>query len=138
MADRMMKSLVLLAAVLTAPSAMAQTALADPTRPPASISVAEAVDTGQTVGPVLQSVILPKKGRGIAVIGGQQVKLGERYGESRLIKLSEKEAVLEGPAGVEHLLLTPGIEKINITPKKNTKKTNKTPAKTYPQGGSKP
>lgn len=137
MADRLSSILLALVAVTLCPSLAAQTALSDPTKPPAALNAGDPL-VSEVGGPVLQSVILPKKGRGIAVIGGQQVKLGERYGESRLIKLSEKEAVLEGPAGVEHLLLTPGIEKINITPKKTTKKTNKTPAKTYPQGGSKP
>lgn len=105
-----------------AASVSAQTvSLPDPTRPPTSVSVpmseAEAV-----TGPVLQSVKIPKKGKPVAVIGGQQVRLGELYGESRLIKLSEREAVLEGPSGVEHLMLTPGIEKINIITKSTVAK----------------
>jgi len=97
--------------------ACAQTAaLLDPTRPPTSVSVPSA---GAEVlsGPVLQSVMIPKKGKPVAVIGGKQVRLGELYGESRLIKLTEREAVLEGPAGIEHLMLTPGIEKTNIITK---------------------
>ena len=94
-------------------SARAQALLSDPTRPPAGISSPEA-DAGGVTGPVLQSVMIPKKGKPIAVIGGQQVKLGELYGDSRLIKLSEREAVLEGPGGIERLMLTPGIEKTNI------------------------
>ena len=110
--------------------ASAQTALLpDPTRPPLSVS-APLTDAEAVTGPVLQSVKIPKKGKPVAVIGGQQVKLGELYGESRLIKLTEREAVLEGPAGIEHLMLTPGIEKINIT--------IKSPAAKRARSGSKP
>jgi MSHA biogenesis protein MshK len=82
---------------------------------------------------VLQSVFLPRKGKPFAVIGGQTVKLGEMYGDSRLVKLSEREAVLDGPAGIESLLLTPGIEKTNIIAKTITK----TPvAKRAPRGST--
>lgn len=99
----------------------AQTGLADPTRPPAVFQSESAA--AQTPGvPVLQSVLLPKKGRAMAVIGGQPVFLGGMYGESRLVRLTEREAVLEGPGGVEHLPLTPGIEKTNVV-MKNTGKT---------------
>lgn len=95
----------------------AQGVLNDPTRPPAGVeSGAAAVEAS---GPVLQSVLIPKKGKPVAVIGGQQVVLGGLYGESRLTKLSEREAVLEGPAGIERLLLTPGVEKSNIVTKKS-------------------
>jgi len=105
--------------------------LPDPTRPPASVSSPVPLsDAEAATGPVLQSVKIPKKGKPVAVIGGQQVRLGELYGESRLIKLTEREAVLEGPAGVEHLMLTPGIEKINII--------TKSPAAKRVRSGSKP
>ena len=110
--------------------ACAQTAaLPDPTRPPTSVSV-PSPDAEVPSGPVLQSVMIPKKGKPLAVIGGKQVRLGELYGESRLIKLTEREAVLEGPAGIERLMLTPGIEKTNII--------TKSPAAKRAQRGSKP
>ena len=101
---------------LTAGACAQTAALPDPTRPPTSISVPSA-DAEALSGPVLQSVMIPKKGKPVAIIGGKQVRLGELYGESRLIKLTEREAVLEGPAGIEHLMLTPGIEKTNIITK---------------------
>ena len=109
--------------------ARAQALLSDPTRPPATFSD-PAPDSGSVTGPVLQSIKIPKKGKPVAVIGGLQIRLGELYGESRLIKLSEKEAVLEGLAGIERLMLTPGIEKINII--------TKSPAARRAQSGSKP
>jgi len=108
-----MRGLLLLCCALPA---FAQSGLADPTRPPPSVA-GEAQAVGESSGPVLQSVIIPKKGKPVALIGGQQVRLGGKYGDSRLIALSEREAVLEGPGGIERLYLTPGIEKTNIIAK---------------------
>jgi MSHA biogenesis protein MshK len=111
MADRLIRGFALLCFALPA---AAQSGLADPTRPPFG-ATGDSAMPGDTGGPVLQSVMIPKKGKPVAIIGGQQVKLGEKYGESRLTALTEREAVLEGPSGVEHLFLIPGIEKTNIT-----------------------
>ncbi len=122
MADRMrtIRFGALLMFMALAGHVSAQTVMADPTRPSAGF-IGE-IQSTEISGPVLQSVIIPKKGRPVAVIGGQQVVLGGKYGESRLIKLSDREAVLEGPDGIERLMLTPGIEKTNIVTKKSTVK----------------
>ena len=114
MADRLIRCLALLCFALPV---AAQSGLADPTRPPFGVA-GDPGGAGEVSGPVLQSVKIPKKGKPIAVIGGQQVVLGEMYGDSRLTSLTENEAVLEGPGGIEHLRLTPGIEKTNIVVKK--------------------
>ena len=117
-----MKRLSLLALLLlAAPLARAQAVLQDPTRPPAFVS-APVAEAGEQSGPVLQSVVIPKTGKPVAVIGGRQVRLGERYGDSRLIRVTEREAVLAGPSGIEHLMLTPGVEKTNITRKSSAAK----------------
>lgn len=132
MADRLMpvcRVLLFLALSVATWSAQAQGALSDPTRPPAGLT-APTLDALVETGPVLQSVVIPKKGKPVAVIGGKQVRLGELYGESRLIKLTEKEAVLESAAGIERLMLTPGIEKTNII--------TKSPAARRAQSGGKP
>ena len=120
MAHRLV-SLAFVSLLLVAPATViAQSELADPTRPPTELLADEAAP-GDGAGPVLQSVLILKKGRAVAVIGGEQVRLGEMYGDSRLIKLTEREAVLEGPSGVERLMLTPGIEKTNIVMRKAKK-----------------
>lgn len=106
----------------------------DPTRPPAGMS-AGTPEAVAITGPVLQSVMIPKKGKPVAIISGQQVRLGQLYGDSRLVKLTEHEAVLEGPGGIERLLLTPGIEKTNITTKTSIKTT---PAAKRAQSGGIP
>jgi hypothetical protein len=119
-ADRLTRALggllLLTAALYAAPVLAQQGGLADPTRPPAGSMIA-AEGSGEESGPLLQSVMIPKRGKPTALIGGQQVVLGGMYGDSRLIALTEREAVLEGPAGVERLYLTPGIEKTNIITK---------------------
>ena len=132
MADRLMlisRVALLLALYTLTLGARAQTALSDPTRPPSAFS-SPTTDAGTPAGPVLQSVKIPKKGKPLAVIGGQQVRVGEFYGDSRLIRLTEREAVLQGPAGTERLMLTPGIEKTNII--------TKSPAAKRAQSGGKP
>jgi hypothetical protein len=132
MADRLIRVLgASLALVMLSPGARAQ--MADPTRPPPGVSVA-APEAEAASGPVLQSVLIPGKGKPWALIGGQQVSLGGWYGESRLIRLTEREAVLEGPAGVERLLLTPDVEKTNIV----TKNVPKAPASRRAQDEGKP
>jgi MSHA biogenesis protein MshK len=132
MAHRLIPIGSFLLLLLASFSAQGQSVSSDPTRPPASVfSEAPEVDGG---APVLQSVIIPKKGKPIAVIGGQQVRLGEMYGENRLLKLTEREAVLDGPGGLMHLQLTPGIEKTDI----KTKSMTKTPGAKRAQSGSTP
>ena len=118
MADRLSRTLLALVVLALPLAARAQ--LADPTRPPADILEA-ASESGVAAGPVLQSVLIPENGRPLAVIDGLLVRLGERYRESRLIKLTEREAVLDGPAGIDRLRLTPDVEKINLAAKNTTK-----------------
>ena len=132
MADRLIpvfRATLWLALYALTPGVRAQTVLSDPTRPPLAFSSPTA-DAGPLDGPVLQSVKIPKKGKPLAVIGGQQVRLGEFYGDSRLIRLTEREAILQGPAGTERLMLTPGIEKTNII--------KKSPVAKRAQSGGKP
>lgn len=85
--------------------------LGDPTRPPAQIGGAPGMDASKVpAGPVLQSVLI-SPGRKSAIISGAQVALGEKYGDARLTRLTENEAVLEGPQGTTVLKLAPKVEK---------------------------
>jgi MSHA biogenesis protein MshK len=83
--------------------------LTDPTRPPGALAAA-AGDGVATGGPVLQSVML-SPGRKMAVISGEIVALGGRYGSTRLVKLTESEAVLKDGAETTVLKLFPLVEK---------------------------
>lgn len=100
---------LLLAGLLAAPAAFA---LDDPTRPPAAwANPGEAAAPAGDGGPRLKSVLWPQRGQPLAIIDGQTVPLGGRVGEARLVRLSEREAVLSGPEGVTRLYLTPDVEK---------------------------
>ncbi|OIR07185.1 hypothetical protein GALL_107740 [mine drainage metagenome] len=104
------------AAVLIPGSALGQAPLADPTRPPAP---AGAVAPGAAMAPAtggLQTVIRRPGRRPLAVIDGSTVALGGKLGERTLVRLSDTEAVLQGPGGREVLRLTPGAEKKPPTP----------------------
>ncbi len=97
--------------MLASGAAMTATAqgLTDPTRPPGALATTagEGVYSG---GPVLQSVML-SPGRKVAVISGEMVVLGGRYGSARLVRLSESEAVLKDGAETTVLKLFPLVEK---------------------------
>jgi MSHA biogenesis protein MshK len=106
---RHLRTLVFLMITPVTLSAGAQGIMADPTRPPAAL----ATTAGETVasgGPVLQSVML-SPGRKMAMISGEVVVLGGRYGSARLVKLSESEAVLKDGAETTVLKLFPLVEK---------------------------
>jgi MSHA biogenesis protein MshK len=86
-------------------------AAGDPTRPPAAWLNQADLAPGNSGALRLQSVLMPQRGRPVAIIGGQTVVLGGRIGDARLVRLSEREAVLDGPEGVTRLYLTPDVTK---------------------------
>lgn len=110
--------LILLAWLALVSSAYSQTN--DPTRPPAAWMSADegGADTQAATGMRLQSVLHRPGGRSVAIIGGKTVAIGEQIGGARLVRLNEREAVLQGADGVTHLYLTPDVEKqMIVTPK---------------------
>lgn len=86
---------------------------ADPTRPPkAWLDALQGSESGVAVDSVrLQSILLPKQGRPLAIIGGSTVRLGERYGEDTLVQIRETDVVLRGAGGMTRLYLTPQVNK---------------------------
>lgn len=110
-----MKHSIYLFAVLpffaVAHSASAAPLLADPTRPPPVFAQqGDQASADLAAKPVLQSVII-SPGRKIAVISGQTLKLGDRYGDARLVKITETEVVLRTEHEYQSLKLYPQIEK---------------------------
>jgi MSHA biogenesis protein MshK len=105
----LMRSSILLCTV-TLPAWAAGQGMPDPTRPPDSFRNGQGTITQQaTVGPVLQSVLVAP-GRKVAIISGQAVSLGEKFGDARVIKITESEVALSGSNGVQTLKLFPGVE----------------------------
>lgn len=85
--------------------------LPDPTRPPDVYSAAgEGLDVAASPVAELQTIVLSST-RKIAVISGQTVALGGKFGDARLIKLSPNEAVLRNENGLLVLKLLPDVEK---------------------------
>jgi MSHA biogenesis protein MshK len=85
--------------------------LQDPTRPPDSLTTGLAGNAvAQPSGPVLQSVLI-SPARKVAVISGQTVKLGEKYGKSVVVGISENEVVLQNGKELQTLKLYPNIHK---------------------------
>lgn len=113
---------ILLAGLGIALPAIAGDVLPDPTRPPPAFIKQHsdsATDEAAADASALQSVILRTGQKPVAIIGGERVELGGEYGGARLIKVSETEVVLSGPAGRETLLLTPAVSKKAVTGAKN-------------------
>jgi MSHA biogenesis protein MshK len=85
--------------------------LADPTRPPASLAPDGSQYGDKPAGePQLQSVLISPIRR-IAVISGQTVALGEKFGEARVEKITETEVVLRNGQDMQVLKLFPNVEK---------------------------
>jgi len=91
-------------------------ALNDPMRPPAAIA-AEAESGGSAAdGPVLQSVMITPTLKA-AIISGEMVKLGGKFGDAKLVKVSESEVVLKSGEETQVLKMYPGVEKrANVQP----------------------
>ena len=85
--------------------------LQDPTRPPTATTLPTGDSAAPVVsGPQLQSIRLGGA-RSSAIISGQRVSLGERYGGAQLVKISENQVVLQGSSGMQTLTLFPAIGK---------------------------
>jgi MSHA biogenesis protein MshK len=85
----------------------------DPTRPPADMWAGAADDAGG--GVMLQTVMISPTQKA-AIISGVMVKLGEKYGDAVLVKVSESEVVLKSGDAQQVLRLHPGVDKREIAP----------------------
>lgn len=104
---------LLLAGFVGAGSALAQ--VPDPTRPAAAVMMTEAAGSGAApVESGVQTVILRPGGKSVAVVNGQQVAVGGKFGDKRVIKITESEVVLKGESGREVIRVTPDIEKVPV------------------------
>jgi MSHA biogenesis protein MshK len=83
--------------------------LKDPMRPPPSFwrAPGAAAEEPPPSGPQLQSVMLSPSRRS-AIISGQVVNQGERYGDAVLAEVAEDRVVLRRGASTEVLKLYPG------------------------------
>lgn len=116
MSDRLFRKLIgvsLLA--MAAHCCQAAETLPDPTRPPDAVGGAFNAGGEPEIAPppipVLQSVLLSAT-RKAAIISGQTVMLGDKFGAARLVKLTPSEAVLQAGDVLQVLKLFPDVEKV--------------------------
>lgn|GEM_PF-1783578 len=88
--------------------AAAQEIINDPTRPPAMM-LNNAADAGGPTGSLLQSIMITPTQRS-AIIGGERVVLGGKYGDARVVRITESEVVLHSSAGAETLSMYPDVD----------------------------
>lgn len=127
MADGMMRNLfrttLTLAAVLFSVPATAEE-LPDPTRPPASLAAPVAAPAGEAAAKQpagLQSIIISKNRRA-AIIGGETVELGGKYGDAKLIEVNEGNVVLHSAQGRQVMTLFPDVKRSVVDSDKITGK----------------
>ena len=103
------KAALLFGMVLLAPATAGSQVINDPTRPPSGYAD---LDTSGAVagGPVLQSVIITPTVKA-AIINGEMVKLGGKFGNAHLVKISENEVVLRNNEQIQVLKMYPAVEK---------------------------
>ncbi len=102
-----------------ASSLRAGATLPDPMRPSGGLAIPGVAAPGRPARTQaearparLQSVLLGGAGAQAAVIDGTLLAVGDRLGEARLLRLTERSAVLIGPQGkTTTLLLIPGVDK---------------------------
>lgn len=105
-----MKARAIFVAAWIACSVAQAAPFADPTQPPGAMPSGRSPESGAAEGPRLQSVLISPNRR-IAVIGGQTVPLGGMYGESRVVRITEGEVVLQAGQERKTLKLLSDVEK---------------------------
>lgn len=105
-----MSRMLTLAVLYAATSAAHGASMADPTRPPGATAGDEGQSALSAPGAKLESVLIAPDRR-IAIIGGQAFRVGEKYGEGRIVRITETEVVIRGPEASETLKLYPEVQK---------------------------
>jgi MSHA biogenesis protein MshK len=107
----MTRFLALMLGFMLCGAAAAQSeSLVDPTRPPSAPDPARKGDAAPTAGPRLQSVLI-SPARRIAVISGQTVVQGGKYGDATVAEITESAVHLRYANRKQTLQLVPGIVK---------------------------
>ena len=106
MVARMNRTATAFAALALASTAAMAQGLPDPTRPPAALQAPADTPPGSATLQ-LQSVLLGPGRTPAAVISGRLVLQGGRVGDAKLVRVSDRAAVLKGPSGETTLALLP-------------------------------
>ncbi|MBI2296629.1 MAG: MSHA biogenesis protein MshK [Betaproteobacteria bacterium] len=111
-----------------APANASAQAMNDPTRPPGAYVTGEP-DVGDAGGGLVLQSVLISPDRKAAIINGEMVRLGEKYGDAVLVKVAENEVVLKSGDTTQVLKMYPGVEKREVAPAvaKRAPRRGKTP-----------
>jgi MSHA biogenesis protein MshK len=93
--------------------------LRDPTRPADMLGRGQAVVVSAP-GPVLQSVLISPQRR-IAIISGKTLKVGDQFGDSHVVSISDTEVVLQNGKAQQTLKLFPDVQKRHAANSTNAK-----------------
>lgn len=99
---------LLLAPALLAAAGAGAAPFADPTRPPGPAEQAGGDAAGS--GPRLESVLISPQ-RKLAVISGQEVRIGERFGDGRVVRITPTGVAIQSDGRTEVLRLYPDYQK---------------------------
>jgi len=80
--------------------------IADPMRPPVGFAQGQIEET--PAGPVLQSVLISPT-RKIAIISGKTVKVGDKFGDAKVVSIADNEVVLQSGKNRQVLKLFPTL-----------------------------
>ncbi|TLS18640.1 MAG: hypothetical protein FDZ72_07855 [Betaproteobacteria bacterium] len=97
-------------------SAQQSVAWQDPTRPPMAVQNAEPGAESSNSGSPLQSIMRPKQGQPIAIIDGKAYRVGDMWGERKILRIHGTAVDLQGAEGITLLKMTPGVELKPIQP----------------------
>ncbi len=115
-----LKVLLLNFCILSVSPALAAETLRDPTRPPSALYAPDGWTEIET-GPMLQSVRV-SQGRYTAVISGETVRVGSKFGDARVVRIRETEVVLKTGDSLQTLKLFPDVEKRPAAKNKRSKR----------------
>ena len=110
MTRRILAALAFCGTALAPVATAAAEVLADPTRPPAIMSMPAGTSADAPQRPVLQSIIITPHGRA-AIIDDERVELHGRFRDAQVAQITETEVVLRSKSGIETLRMYPGVEK---------------------------
>ncbi len=88
----------------------------DPTRPPTGYADAGPETAGDSGGGMMLQSVMISPTQKAAIISGVLVKLGEKYGDAVLVRITESEVVLKSDGTSQVLKLHPAVEKREIAP----------------------
>lgn len=118
--DRLLMAAMAIVTALAGSAVVHAQGLPDPTRPPAMIESVGEPNPSASTGPILQSILISPTRR-IATINGQAFKPGDKYGEARVVKITENEVVLRNGQETQTLKLFPQVEKQTASNQKHAK-----------------